>query len=217
MTPANNPEAEKLLQQKKELREKMKKALRDHALDTFAMNMESRQACEIFLNSSVYQNARNLFLFISTEKEIDTSRLILQAMNDGKRIAVPRVIPGTYNMDFYLLDAVLPLEKQLKSGSYNIMEPVTSLMRIDMDQFPVRTVFIVPGLAFSRAGGRLGRGAGFYDRYLSALYSRNEAFRLPAALVGFGFGMQILDFVPLCSYDIPITHILTEKGFMECD
>ena len=66
---------------------------------------------------------------------------------------------------------------------------------------------LVPGLAFDRHGGRLGFGAGYYDRFLARL-----DFSVPRIGVSDGF---IVDRIPVESFDIPMTHLATEAGVME--
>jgi 5-formyltetrahydrofolate cyclo-ligase len=216
MQRKTNPETEALLCEKNDLREEMRRKLKEFTANSFKRDMEARQACEFFLDSTLYEEARNIFIFMSFGREIDTSRLILQGLRDNKKIALPRTVPGTKQMDFYFLDPIKRLADQVEEGAFGITEPLTSLMKVELDKFPVRTIFIIPGLAFSQDGGRVGKGGGYYDRYLSLLYSRNEAIRLPSALVGFGYSIQVLDRLPVCKHDIPITHILTGNGLVEC-
>ena len=68
-------------------------------------------------------------------------------------------------------------------------------------------VVLVPGVAFSRAGQRLGRGKGFYDRLLPRL--RPDVWR-----VGVAFGIQMVDSLPTERHDQSLTHLVTEDGWL---
>jgi len=70
-------------------------------------------------------------------------------------------------------------------------------------------VALVPGVAFDLSGGRLGRGAGFYDRFLGRLADR-------AVRIGVGFGLQVVGRVPRETHDLGVDALVTEDGFMLC-
>lgn len=63
-------------------------------------------------------------------------------------------------------------------------------------------LYIVPGIAFDRQGNRLGRGRGYYDRLLA---------HVTAPKIGLAFSVQVIDKIPVTSYDVPMTMVITEK------
>lgn len=71
-------------------------------------------------------------------------------------------------------------------------------------------VLIVPLVAFSRAGGRLGYGGGFYDRTLQALRAKK-----PTLAIGFAYAAQEQNDLPLEPTDQPLDLIVTEQGVIE--
>ena len=86
--------------------------------------------------------------------------------------------------------------KTMVPGPYGILEPETATdSAADLD------VIVVPGLGFGLNGGRLGYGAGWYDRTL-------DVFKGP--VVGLGYNCQVLDFVPAEAHDRPVHWIVTE-------
>jgi 5-formyltetrahydrofolate cyclo-ligase len=92
-------------------------------------------------------------------------------------------------------------EEFLKAGKFNILEPTSLSFYNDYDSIDL---VIVPGVAFSKDGNRLGRGRGYYDRFLPKL---NRAYKL-----GVGFSFQIVDYVPTDIYDQPLDCVLTSAS-----
>ena len=103
-------------------------------------------------------------------------------------------------MDFCYLSAQKSLESQLEKNAYNILEPKTDLEKLDAEHLPVHTVLLVPGLAFSRSGARLGRGKGYYDRLLPLL---TNAYKL-----GVCFDFQKLPGIPADEHDMKMDEII---------
>ncbi len=117
---------------------------------------------ERIISSAAYKSAQIILTYVSTPIEVDTIGLIRQAIADGKRVAAPRCIDGTRDMDFYFIKGLDDLE----SGSFNVMEPDPKKC---VKAYAFETALcIVPGLSFDMHGYRLGYGKGYYDRFLSA-------------------------------------------------
>ncbi|MBR6371581.1 MAG: 5-formyltetrahydrofolate cyclo-ligase [Victivallales bacterium] len=92
----------------------------------------------------------------------------------------------------------------LVEGNYGIAEPLQDLPRSKAPHiFEGGAVWLVPGLAFSRDGGRLGRGAGYYDRLLAGTN---------AIKVGIAFSSRILEQIPCAEHDVRMDYLLTETG-----
>lgn len=108
-----------------------------------------------------YQNCNTLLTFVSTNIEVDTHRLINFAISQGKRVAVPKCIDGTRQMEFYLINSMDDLEV----ATFSVLEPKTDECE-KLTDFE-NSICIVPGLAFDLKGYRLGYGKGYYDRFLS--------------------------------------------------
>lgn len=111
--------------------------------------------------SRAYCGSDIILTYMSTDIEVDTAGLIKDAMGRGKRVAVPRCISGTRDMEFYFIKDTDELEK----GSFGVMEPVPEKC-VKAYAFE-KALCIIPGLAFDMQGFRLGYGKGYYDRFLS--------------------------------------------------
>ncbi|MBQ6708443.1 MAG: 5-formyltetrahydrofolate cyclo-ligase [Clostridia bacterium] len=144
---------------KKELREKCKKI----RIGMTAEHKErlDRKIANKLLNMWIYREAETLFLYVSKDIEVDTFFIISESLKRGKRVAVPRCVEGTRNMDFYLINSLDDLEE----GSFGVLEPKTQVCE-KLTDFS-KGLCIVPALAFDKLGYRLGYGKGYYDRFLS--------------------------------------------------
>ncbi len=141
-----------------------KSAIRKNASDrrrNFLSAQKQEAITRSFLESDYYRNADNLFIYFSTEEEIDTHAIIRQALQDQKTVAIP-LITGPGQMEARKIDSFEHLEKdRFGIPSPPDGSPVLSPESIDL--------IVVPGLQFSELGARLGYGGGYYDRYLKNL------------------------------------------------
>jgi 5-formyltetrahydrofolate cyclo-ligase len=99
--------------------------------------------------------------------------------------------------------------------SFGIPEPPATLEALSESDLGRASVFVVtPGLAFDRSGGRLGRGRGYYDRFLSS--ARASAARRGASVFACGlcYAAQVLDELPRNEFDVPVDLIVTEEGLI---
>lgn len=115
-----------------------------------------------------------------------------------KTIAFPRVVKGTEKLDFYLLESPDDFEK----GVFGLMEPKLFLSKIEIE---VIDLFLVPGVAFTRSGGRLGYGGGYYDETLKYRKTGSLAF-------GICFDIQLTESIPSEEWDIKMDFIVTESA-----
>ena len=214
--PAAN-DAQDSYEEKKAFRKMMRARLDDYGKDFLRLQKDAECAYNLFVNSALYKESRTILAFVSCGIEMDTKAVIRTALLDGKRVAVPRVVPNTQDMDFYYLDNSEKLESQLERGAYDILEPKESLEKLEVQCLPIHTLIILPGLAFSKSGARLGRGKGFYDHFIEKLYAQKQVIHLPSALIGWCYEMQVFDEIPFCDHDAMLTHIITEKGFVHCE
>lgn len=105
-----------------------------------------------------YKRARTIFCFVGTKDEINTAPIIERALEDGKRMAVPRCVAKGV-MEAFLIDSL----DNLREGHYGILEPGDEAPRIGPEEIDLA---VIPCLSCSRDGKRLGYGGGYYDRYL---------------------------------------------------
>ena len=190
--------SEQLLFDKKKTRQTLLQQRR--AFSATEKTRAEQQILKFLQSWDVFRQAETIHIFISKTDEPDTSLIIESAWESGKTIAVPYVVPDT----FELFHSQLNTFKDLSSGALGALEP-SPKVRIAMNPKNFDLV-IIPGVAFDRLGGRLGYGKGYYDRFLE----KTGAFRLALA-----FDFQVLVRVPTEKHDVPMNGILTESGLIE--
>ncbi|WP_294405087.1 5-formyltetrahydrofolate cyclo-ligase [uncultured Clostridium sp.] len=158
-----------------------------------------------FLESSYYKNAEKIFIYISYSSEINTIEIINRALNDGKEIFVPRTVFKTKAMDAVKITS---LEK-LKKDRYGIPEPEEDASHINPDKLDL---IVVPGVAFDNRGGRIGYGAGYYDRYFKKISKERSKIIKKIALA---YNFQVIENVPMDEQDVKIDCIITEKHILK--
>ena len=146
-----------------------------------------------------FRTARTVCFYVGTEAEVDTVPMIEETIRMGKRVLLPRV--NLENKELKLFE-IKNVRTELSSGSLGILEPdpaktkAASLSDVDC--------VIVPGLAFDTSNRRLGRGAGFYDRFLGQL--RSDVFKVALA-----FSFQVFPEIPHEPHDQTLDTVLTEE------
>lgn len=146
--------------------------------------------------SPEYQRCRRLLAYAALSDELPLDPVVERAAVDDKRLLWPRVISED-RMSFASVDRV----ESLVPGSYGVREPPADA---PIETLGPDALVLVPGVAFDTGGGRLGRGAGFWDRAL--IDARG------AVIFGVGYELQIIDTVPRDAHDRPIDALLTEAG-----
>lgn len=142
-----------------------------------------------------YRDNDWLLIYVSTPIEVDTRRLIEQALADGKRVAVPRCVPDTRNMEFYEITAL----SELAPGSFGVWEPrpIPERLYTDMNN----GLCIIPAFCYDFSGFRLGYGKGYYDRFLA---------HFEGNMVGICYSDCIRRRLPHGRFDRPVELIVTE-------
>ena len=161
------------------------------------LNQEYRAISAIKIFATIEQNthfadAECIALFASMKDEVSTSYALKAWMEMGKRIVVPRVEGDIMRFYDYSPD-------KMQSGAFGIEEPTGEI------EVPAQDIdlIIVPARAFTRRGERLGRGGGFYDKYMSL-----SGFR--AYKIGIAYSVQIFDSLPCDTHDIKVDEVVTE-------
>lgn len=134
-----------------------------------------------------YQKAHNVMAFVGFKGEPDTDPLFARLAADGKRLLLPRVEPS----GIVVADGNSPLVAS-KFGVQEPTGPALDVAEIDL--------VIVPGLAFTPAGDRLGYGQGYYDRLLPTV---------SAPSVGVCFEDQLVDEMPLAAHDVRVGAVVS--------
>ncbi len=148
-----------------------------------------------FLSSPEYKSARSIFVYFSTEEEADTRALIRRALLDGKEIFLPR----TAGDDMFLI----PYEEgdpMDLNPTYCVEEPLGEAT----DRVP--DLAVIPLIAFDKDKRRLGRGKGYYDRFLKGY---------DGVSVALAFSEQECDLVPTEEFDLSPQVVITDKERIE--
>ena len=164
-----------------------RKAHTDQQIDDW-----SRKIAETVTALPEYSNSRRILAYADYNHEVMTKYIIEAAWNDGKEVAVPKVVGQ--DMVFYKLTDFAQLEK----GYFGIPEPA----RGEIVQWE-EALMIMPGVAFDRQNHRVGYGGGFYDRFLE---KHPYITRVAVA-----FEFQMMSEVPVEPTDISPEIIVTEK------
>ena len=158
----------------------------------------SRKVTDRLQQDSYWQQAHTVLLYHSLPDEVDTHDLIRNAASAGKRVLLPVVVGDDLELREYLG------EGGMEEGAFHIQEPtgsaVTDLSIIDLA--------VIPGVAFTPDGRRLGRGRGYYDRLLARLTSHASYARVPY-LIGVCWPFQLVEDIPTEAHDIPMNRVIT--------
>ncbi|RNF41052.1 5-formyltetrahydrofolate cyclo-ligase [Planococcus salinus] len=169
-------------------------------LDKQAHQTKSQAIHRRLLQDHAFVDASTVALTISAFPEVDTLGLITECWNAGKQVAVPKCIPGSRGMDFYVLETF----EQLEVVYMQLKEPkVEETMYVGPEHIDL---MIVPGVVFSPAGYRIGFGGGYYDRYLAKYKGPTRSL---------AFDLQLAERIPVEDHDIPVDGIHTESRFID--
>lgn len=178
--------------EKRYLREELQ-ALREE------LPAEKRQAWDTAITQrllclSEFLEASSVMTFLSFGTEINTWPILEAVWASGKTAFVPKVLGRKQGMIAVQIES----QDDLKPGVWGISEPVSE------KPAPPGSLdcIVVPGLAFSASGYRLGYGGGYYDGFLS---------QATGAKVGICYEMFLRE-VPVCAWDVPVDVIVTEVG-----
>ena len=153
----------------------------------------SRVVVEKFLAHPIYKNSKVIMAYLSTAEEIQLQEFLSIALADKKILAVP-FLEGR---EMYA--ALLPSIDALEVGAYGILTVKSDVRKI-IDSAQIDCV-ITPGLAFDAEGHRLGKGGGYYDKFLSRAVNAKK--------VALAYDFQIVDKVPIETHDVTVDFIIT--------
>jgi 5-formyltetrahydrofolate cyclo-ligase len=137
-------------------------------------------------------------LYLHTPTEVDTAPLALRAWQEGKEVVVPKV---SWDQRRMLPVEINSLNTGLTTTGSGVREPIAG------KPVPVNFIdfVIVPGLGFSNNGYRIGRGMGFYDRFLAQA-------EFIGVSCGLAFEEQIVPDLPILDHDMPLGMLGTDGG-----
>lgn len=148
------------------------------------------------INSEEYKNCDVVFVYVARPGEVDTTKIIENAVATNKCVCVPKVISDGY-MEFYEINSM----SQLEIGYKDILEPDDNCMMRFPDEFDSPLV-VCPMVAFDDEMNRVGSGKGFYDRYLSKYKNVKK--------IGVAYKCQKSDKIKIGPYDIKMDKVISE-------
>lgn len=175
------------------LRESLKQAIAE--MNDAQRSEGSERVCRQIHEHEIWKSARTVMLFAPIKGEPNLRPLAIEAMRRG-RLCLPRVDWVQKRM---AAAQVVDLERSLILRRNNILEPRPECREIPAAEIDL---VLVPGLGFDRTGRRLGRGGGFYDRYLAD--PSLQAFRC-----GVLFDCQLIESIPAEPHDIVVQYLAT--------
>ncbi len=195
----------------------VKQALRKNVIELRRQQpVEVRAACSVaiterLLQLPAYQQADAVLGYMNFGAEFASDLWVAEALAQGKRVALPKVNHHTNHLDLYWVE---DLENQLETGLWEIREPIVErcerVLALNEVEFA-----LLPGVAFTRAGARLGYGGGFYDKLLAQLDQAHAGTSRPL-LVAAAFALQLVDRIPQETTDVKVEWVVTEYETIAC-
>jgi 5-formyltetrahydrofolate cyclo-ligase len=195
----------------------MKRALRQSIIAGRAALAEathlelSQKITSRLLQLEVYRLARTVMGYMHFGAEFVSEPWLRQVQRDGKQLLLPRVDAGMRELEIYRVE---DMDTQLATGAYDIREPLPGqcmrLERLEEIDF-----VLLPGVAFTRHGARLGYGGGFYDKLLARMDGEKNIARR-AVLVAAAFEIQLVEYIPQESTDRKVEWLVTENETIHC-
>lgn len=180
----------------------VRRQLRDvlAAMSDEQRHAQSLAACSLLAASPEFRAARVVMLYLSTPTETDTAPLALKCWQQNKTVVVPKV---SWDQRRMLPVEITSLQAGMTITGPNIREPISG-KPIPVDLIDL---VVVPGMGFTRKGYRIGRGMGFYDRFLA----QTEFIGLSC---GLAFEEQVIDNIPVLDHDMPLSMLVTNRGIL---
>ena len=147
-----------------------------------------------------WKEAKVIGITLSNPPEVDTYQIIRKAWEQGKQVAVPKCHPADKNLTFHALSHF----SQLESVFFGLYEPIEQRTeRVDAKEIDL---LLVPGLAFTKKGYRIGFGGGYYDRFLLSY---------PGKTVSLAFDFQLIEEFLVEAHDVPVAKIITSQQVLD--
>ena len=146
-----------------------------------------------------YRSASCVMAYVTFGSEFETGEFIADLFVQGKKLVLPRVERGSRALT---LHAVRDLAQELEAGVWGIRQPRADCPAAAASQVEF---VLVPGVAFTANGGRLGYGGGYYDRFIGGLASRPP-------LIAAAYSLQVVPVLPMSASDQRVDLVVTESA-----
>ncbi len=198
--------ADELIRRRKSLlrkffREKMKKFIRTDFYSSKSEDIRKKL-------SEILSDADAVLAYYPLEGEPDIVELIERIRSEGKIVFLP-VFLGKEPYEEIMKFA--PYNGELREGPYHVKVPSSEPVEVDeLLKGKGKIYMLIPGLAFDERGFRLGRGAGYYDRFMSRI-SHTGGEKDNFLKIGVAFEWQVVKKLPVSSHDQPVDLIVTDR------
>lgn len=167
---------------------------------------QSQNVFKSVIDHQDFRKARSVGLFMSMPRsEVNTNLIIEHCFQKKKSVYLPKCLQSTElknSMTFLKLNNFSDVMELQPSGKYNLREPSTGVDVMDCGDLDL---IIVPGVAFTPAGHRLGHGAGYYDRFLEKYKAK---FHRVPYLMGVCLSQQLVNDLPTEQHDWVMDHVV---------
>lgn len=183
-------------QSKLEIRTRMRSMLK--AMSADQRHSASVAACNKLIGLEAFNHAAVIMLYLPLANEVDVTHAAVRCFRMGKTVCVPKVDWDRCEMDAVEITSLD--DRVLDCDEHGLRSPkiCSPIVPITID------LVVVPALAYDPQGNRLGRGGGYYDRFLTKLRSNVTS-------VGLVFDQQIVDRVPMKPHDMAVDIVVTDR------
>lgn len=159
---------------------------------------KSLAACEALVGLDEFARADTVMAYMAIPGEVDTTPILERAWREGKTVLLPKVRADAHEM---MAAPYRTVDDPMVVGRYNIREPARE------DAWPVGRIdfIVVPALAYDANGNRLGKGGGYYDRFLSQP-------GMHAVMCGLAFAEQVIESLTVEGHDRKVDLLVTDEG-----
>lgn len=173
---------------KQELRKRIREEKKRHSIEELlALSQPIIAKLE---EDDLSKNAQVILLYHSLPDEVCTHQLLIKLREQGKKVLLPTIVGNELELHEYTNSTSLKL-----SDAFNIQEATGALFH----DYQKIELAVIPGMAFTPTGERLGRGKGFYDRLLP---------KLLCPLIGLAFPFQMVEAIPCEPHDVRMTKVI---------
>ncbi|MFA6831081.1 MAG: 5-formyltetrahydrofolate cyclo-ligase [Bacteroidaceae bacterium] len=182
---------------KQALRQQIKAS--KQATPAVTLNEWSQQAVHCLEEQFIWQQAKTVLLYYSMKDEVNTHNLVERAYKSGKIVYLP-----VMQADELILRPFTGIENMKTASKYKILEPTGDI--VPPENYRNIDLVLVPGVAFTREGYRLGRGKGYYDNLLP---------HISAPCIGICWEIQLVNQLPTESHDVTLDGIISSNGIIK--
>jgi 5-formyltetrahydrofolate cyclo-ligase len=181
------------------MKHRIRKSIKDRAASYSVLEKSRRSGIikRTLFNREEFKKAKVVMFYVSLKDEVDTLPMIDEALGMGKRVCVPVILKEEMKL---IAGEIKDRAKDLERQHFGIYQPKKDRVK----EVPLEDIdlVVVPGVAFDKKNVRLGRGHGYYDRFLSGLPGRTKT-------IGLAFAFQVLEDLPRDPHDIPVSKLIT--------